>query len=50
MKKLGFRSDNPGKKVGTVCPICFKEAPPFPQCNVDPCHVTRGRARSPNID
>ena len=41
---------NPGKKVGTVCQIWFKKSPPFPQCNVDPNQIARGRARSPNID
>ena len=30
MMNLGFRSDNPEKKVGTVCPIWFKKSPPFP--------------------
>ena len=50
MKNLGFRSDNPGKKVGTVCPIWFKKSAPFPQCNVDPSHVARGHVRSANID
>ena len=39
-----------GKKVGTVCLIWFKKSPPFPQCNVDPSHVARGRIKSANID
>ena len=42
-----------GKKVGTLCLIQEKKWLPFSnsfQCNVDPSHVVRSLARSPNID
>ena len=38
------------KRLGQYCPIWFKKSPPFPQGNVDPSHVARGRVRSANID
>ena len=39
------------KRLGQFVRFASKNLPPpFPQCNVDPSHVARGRARSPNID
>ena len=48
MIKKPISDDNPGKKGWDS--LSDFSLPPFPQCNVDPCHVARGRARSPNID
>ena len=38
------------KRLGQLVRFGSKSLPPFPQCNVDPSHVARGRARLPNID
>ena len=38
------------KRLGQFVRFGSKTLPPFPQCNVDPCHVARGRASPPNID
>ena len=38
------------KRLGQFVRFGSKSLPPFPQCNVDPSHVARGCARSPNID
>ena len=49
MINLGFCSDNPGKNGWDTLSDLGEEETLFPWHNVDPSHVVRNLARSPNI-